>query len=262
MGLNHLLLAALAAAPLAAQELYVQGPTNAIPALTQDLRALHLRDVGASRVYALRLPAGLRELNLSANALIALPEGFVPAGLRELNLSANALIALPEGFVPQGVARLWLADNRLTALPKEASGWASLEYLNLDRNLIATLPDLSRTRLRWLRLNNNRLTALPALPGTIERLYLADNRLTAAPAKPAALRHLILAGNPIAAVPDDLGAGLEWLDLSRTKVSRLPADLTPWRTLKVLNLARCPLSPAEKDRIEAAFDTTRTTLLF
>lgn len=240
MGLNHLLLAALAAAPLAAQELYVQGPTNAIPALTQDLRALHLRDVGANRVYALRLPAGLRELNLSA----------------------NALIALPEGFVPQGVARLWLADNRLTALPKETSDWANLEYLNLDRNLIAALPDLSRTRLRWLRLNNNLLTALPALPGTIERLYLADNRLTAAPAKPAALRHLILSGNPIAAVPDDLGTGLEWLDLSRTKVSRLPADLTPWRTLKVLNLARCPLSPAEKDRIEAAFDTTRTTLLF
>ncbi len=240
MGLNPLLLAALAAAPLAAKDIYVCGPTNAIPPLTQDVRALHLRDVGAARVYALHFPAGLRELNLSS----------------------NALLALPDGLVPQGVARLWLADNRLTALPKTASAWTNLEYLNLDRNLLAALPDLSRTRLRWLRLNGNRLTALPTLPDTVERLYLADNRLAAVPRKPAALRHLTLAGNPIAAVPDDLGAGLEWLDLSRTRLTALPRDLSAWRTLKLLNLAGCPLPDAEKDRIEAAFDPDKTTILF
>lgn len=240
MGLKHTLLAALAAAPLAAKDIYVQGPTNAIPPLTQDVRALHLRDVGAERVYTLH----------------------PPATLRELNLSANALIALPDDLVPSGIARLWLADNRLTTLPKAASAWTNLEYLNLDRNLLASLPDLSRTRLRWLRLNANRLNALPPLPNTLERLYLADNRLAAAPAKPTALRHLTLAGNPIATIPDDLGAGLEWLDLSRTKLTALPADLTPWRTLKVLNLAHCPLPPAEKDRIAAAFDPDRTTVLF
>ena len=240
MGLKHTLLAALAAAPLAAKDIYVQGPTNTIPPLTQDIRALHLRNVGAERVYTLHPPASLRELNLSANALIALPDDLIPAS----------------------VSRLWLADNRLTSLPKAAAGWTNLEYLNLDRNLLATLPDLSHTRLRWLRLNANRLAALPPLPNTLERLYLADNRLAAAPAKPAALRHLTLAGNPIATIPDDLGAGLEWLDLSRTKLTALPADLSPWRTLKVLNLARCPLPPAEKDRIAAAFDPDRTTVLF
>ena len=169
MGLNPLLLAALAAAPLAAKDIYVCGPTNAIPPLTQDIRALHLRDVGAARVYALHFPAGLRELNLSS----------------------NALLALPDGLVPQGVARLWLADNRLTALPKTASDWTNLEYLNLDRNLLAALPDLSRTRL-----------------------------------------------------------------------TALPRDLSAWRTLKLLNLAGCPLPDAEKDRIEAAFDPDKTTILF
>lgn len=218
----------------------VEGPTNAIPPLTQDITALHLREVGAESVYALH----------------------PPAALRELSLIGNRLMALPDDLVPQGIERLWLADNRLTHLPKAASGWTRLEYLNLDRNLFSELPDLSGTRLRWLRLNGNRLTALPALPDTVERLYLADNRLKAAPAKPAALRHLVLAGNPMASVPDDLGAGLEWLDLSRTDLTALPRDLAPWRTLKVLNLSRCPLPEAERERIAAAFAPYDTVVLF
>lgn len=242
MGLKHTLtlLAALAALSLRAAEIRVEGLTNAIPPLTQDVRALHLRAVGADRVYALH----------------------PPAGLRELNLSANALPALPADLVPKSVVRLWLADNRLTHLPAAIGAMPALEYLNLDRNLLVSLPDLSRTRLRWLRLNGNRLVTLPSLPPTVERLYLAGNRLAAAPAKPAALRHLILADNPIASVPDDLGAGLEWLDLSGTRLTALPADLSAWRTLKILDLSGCPLPETEKDRIEAAFDPDRTTLLF
>ncbi len=235
-----LLAAAFAAARGWAAEVFVEGAEAPIPPLTREVTALHLRGVGAARVYALR----------------------VPETVRELNLCANRLMALPEGLVPGGVTRLWLADNSLTGLPQSASAWAGLEYLNLDRNLLVALPDLSRTRLRWLRLNNNKLAALPPLPATVERLYLADNALAETPAKPATLRQLTLAGNPIAAVPDDLGAGLEWLDLSRTKVSRLPADLSAWRTLKVLNLARCPLPETEKDRIAAAFDPYRTVVIF
>lgn len=240
MGLRLAALALFAAAPLWAAEVFVEGPEAALPPLTEGVTALHLRAVGAERV------AGLR----------------VPGTVRELSLIKNGLAALPAGCVPAGIARLWLADNALEALPAEAAGWTALEYLNLDRNRLAALPDLSRTRLRWLRLNGNRLAALPPLPDTVERLYLADNALAEAPAKPAALRHLVLAGNPIKSVPDDLGAGLEWLDLSRTGVTRLPADLSAWRTLKVLNLARCPLPDTEKDRIAAAFDPAHTTVLF
>ena len=240
MGLRLTALALFAAAPLWAAEVFVEGPDKPIPSLTQEVTALHLRAIGAKRV------AGLH----------------IPASVRELSLIANGIKTLPEGLVPQGITRLWLADNALSALPPSVSDWTQLEYLNLDRNRLTALPDLSRTRLRWLRLNGNRLTALPPLPHTVERLYLADNALTETPAKPTALRHLVLAGNPIKTVPDDLGAGLEWLDLSRTDITRLPADLSSWRTLKVLNLARCPLPEAEKDRIAAAFNPAHTTVLF
>lgn len=217
-----------------------EGTEATIPAITREVTALHLRKVGAGRIYALHLPESVRELSLID----------------------NALMALPEDLVPRGIARLWLADNRLTHLPRTARDWAGLEYLNADRNLLSALPDLSRTRLRWLRLTGNRLTTLPPLPATVERLYLADNRLTSVPAKPAALRHLTLAGNPIDTVPPDLGAGLEWLDLSSTQIKALPPDLTSWRTLKVLNLSHCPLPEAEKDRIAAAFDQHDCVVLF
>ncbi len=226
--------------PEAGRTVMAEGPTNAIPPLTREVTALHLREVGAERVYALH----------------------PPAGLRELSLIGNRLMALPDDLVPQGIERLWLADNRLTHLPRGAEGWGRLEYLNLDRNLVSSLPDLSRTRLRWLRLNGNRLAALPPLPDTVERLYLADNRLRAAPAKPAALRHLVLAGNPLASVPDNLGAGLEWLDLSRTPLTALPGALPPGPPHKVRTRSRSPQPAAQKDRIAAAFDPYDTVVLF
>lgn len=240
MGLRLTAFALFATAPLWSAEVFVEGPDKPIPALTQEVTALHLRAIGAERVAELH----------------------IPSSVRKLSLIANGIKVLPEGLVPQGITRLWLADNALTDLPKAASDWTQLEYFNLDRNRLTALPDLSRTRLRWLRLNGNRLTALPSLPHTVERLYLADNALMEVPAKPAALRHLILAGNPIKTIPDDFGAGLEWLDLSRTQITRLPDDLSAWRTLKVLNLARCPLPETEKDRISAAFNPAQTTILF
>ena len=215
-----------------------QAPGEALPALAPTLTALHLRGFGPTRLFAQPLPEGLAELNLSDNALPVLPERFLPAKLQ----------------------RLWLADNRLTTLPGSLAKLEHLTYLNLDRNRLVELPPLEALPLRWLRLNGNCLTALPPLPATLERLYAAENQLTAVPALPAACRQVTLAGNPIAALPEGWGNGLEMLDLSRTPLEKLPQELAPWRSLRLLNLTRCPLSEAERDRIEAALPTT--TLLF
>lgn len=218
-----------------------EGPLARLPSpeVLATLTSFHGRTIGAQRVYSLHFSSALRELNLSDNRLMVLPDDLVPASIQ----------------------RLWLAENNLTNLPDNASAWSQLNYLNLDHNLLTKLPDLSKTALRWVRLNDNQLTQLPPLPDSVERLYAADNKLTEAPHKPAALKQLTLAGNPIAAIPEDLGAGLEWLDLSGTKVSKLPEDLSAWQTLKVLNLSRCPLSNDERRRILAAFDAFHTTVI-
>ena len=236
MGLASLLLASVAIA----KTVMLEGKEAVIPQMTQEIRALHLRAVGANRVFALQLPNALADLNLSANDLMLLPNNFVPVTIK----------------------RVWLADNQLRKLPTSVSQWEQLTYLNVDRNQLEALPDLSKTALRWLRVNGNQLVALPDLPDTIERLYLADNKLTAFMKKPKALRHLTLANNPIESIPDDLGCGLEELDLSGTQVKGLPPNLDGWRTLRVLNLAHCPLSEAEKDRLEAFFDPLKTLLIF
>ncbi len=228
------------AAPSEEKVLMIEGRNQTIPALSEDLVGVHLRDVGMMTVT-----------NLS-----------YPAGLRDLNLSANGINFLPSGLVPSGIQRLWLADNALMLLPEEATSWTQLTYLNLDRNLLSELPDLSRTKLRWVRLNKNRLSLLPPLPETVETLTVADNNLQAFYSKPRALRSLTLAGNPLTQVAETLGVGLEWLDLSRTHLTKLPHNLEGWQSLKVLNLAQCPLSEAEKTRIEAAFATSDTTLIF
>ncbi len=240
LGLGVLAVLAGCKKPEAPETVMVEGAKSEIPALSPTLQALHLRGVGAVKVFKVRIPESVRDLNLSDNALPVLPEHFIPAG----------------------VQRLWLADNRLVALPRATAQWKQLRYLNLDRNLLAELPALDALALRWLRLNGNRLSALPALPETLERLYLADNRLTAPPRKPKALKHLVLAGNPLESIPEDLGVGLTFLDLSRTGLKALPQNLKGWQSLKVLNLSGCPLSEAERDRIEGAFDRHYTTLLF
>ncbi len=234
------LLAGCGEAPSSGQTLHVEGANRPIPPITQAFSAVHLRTVGAEQVYRLHLPASVRTLSLID----------------------NRLMALPEGLIPKTIERLWLSENRLTHLPHDLQDWQQLTYLNLDRNLLMLLPPLGHTRLRWLRANGNRLSHLSELPETLERLYLADNRLTSVPPKPTALRHLTLAGNPLTTVPDSLGEGLEWLDLSRTQLTALPQDLSAWQTLKVLNLARCPLPEDEKARIQEAFDPDDTLLLF
>jgi Leucine-rich repeat (LRR) protein len=225
---------------LTATTVMCEGRQAEIPLMTQDVRAVHLRDVGANRLYALHFPAALEDLNLSANGLMLLPEGFVPANVK----------------------RLWLADNRLMALPKEVAANQALIYLNLDRNRFTELPDLSQTALRWVRLNGNQLKRVPALPDSVERLYLAGNQLRAFHQKPKALRQLKLANNPIESIDPQLGCGLEELDLSGTRLTHLPEALEGWQSLRVLNLARCPLDAAEKDRIEAAFDPLKTLVIF
>lgn len=223
------------------QVLDLRGPEVAVPVYPDDLHTLHFTFAGVQKVLAQPLPEGLVNLNLSE----------------------NDLPLIPENFIPKSVTRLWLQDNLLTQLPKSfTANQTKLIYLNLDRNRLEALPDLSGLPIRWLRLNHNRLTKLPTLPESLERLYLNNNNLQSLPELPAGLKHLSLSDNPLRDVPAALGAGLEMLDLSYTHLKALPADLSAWRTLKELNLTRCPLPQAEKERIVAAFDPLTTTIFF
>lgn len=170
------------------------------------------------------------------------------------------LTSLDPQLLSPSLEQLWLSDNQLRTLPSALTN-TSLTYLNLDRNLLRELPDLRRLPLRWLRLNENQLSSWPLMPDTVERLYLAHNRLTQIPSKPAQLKEAELSYNPITQLPNDFGIGMTRLDVAYTQLKTLPNDLSQWQTLRFINLAGCPMSNEEKDRIQRSFDKS-TTIIF
>ncbi len=163
--------------------------------------------------------------------------------------------------VPAG-ARAYLQDRGFADFASAASGLDSkvVDYINLDRNAITNLDGIAAFEgVKWLRLNENRLSALPSLAGlsSLRRIYLRDNVFTEVPEQLKDLPSLTdieLSGNPIKEVPEWLAQkkGLEFLSLSRTLVERLPADLSAWKGMKALQLGELKISPEEMARIRKA----------
>ena len=182
--------------------------------------------------------------------------------------TAVALLALAGCFdepdpayktVPEG-ARVYLKDQGLPDLKGQSFDASKVDYLNLDRNALTNVDEVaSLTGLKWLRLNSNKLSALPPLDGlkSLRRIYLRDNAFEAVPETLKdlpALTDIDLSGNPVSEVPEWLAKkeGLEFLSFSRTKVTKLPADLSAWRRLKALQLGDLQMTPDEMSRIRKA----------
>ncbi len=68
------------------------------------------------------------------------------------------------------------------------------------------------------------------------------------------LTDIDLSGNPVGEVPAWLAQkkGLKNVSFSRTKVTRLPEDLSAWKTLQSLQLGDLNISSAEMKRIREA----------
>ena len=163
--------------------------------------------------------------------------------------------------VPEG-ARVYLQDQGLKDLSscKDVLRPDVVDYLNLDRNQLTNVDAVaSLAGLKWLRLNENRLAALPDLSGLkkLRRVYLRNNKFTQVPETLKDLPELTdldLSWNDVTEVPDWLAKreGLENLSFTHTKIRQLPADLGAWRSLKSLQLGDLDLNPAELSRIRAA----------
>lgn len=164
--------------------------------------------------------------------------------------------------------RVYLSDKGLKDLSGCAEALAAgekIDYLNLDRNELETLPQeiVSLTGLKWLRLNGNRLSSLPDLSAlvSLRRIYLQGNKFATVPETLKDLPMLTdidLSNNPLKEIPDWLAAkeGLENLSFSRTQITALPADLKAWRSLYSLQLGDLSLSAEEMARIRAALPKT------
>ena len=153
--------------------------------------------------------------------------------------------------------RVYLSDKGLKALPEIN---AKAGYLNLDRNDLTNVNAVATlTELKWLRLNDNKLAALPDLKGLVNlrRIYLRNNKFTAVPEALKdlpALTDIDLSGNPVKEIPQWLAEkkGLKNLSFSRTQVVKLPENLEAWKSLQCLQLGDLNISAAEMARIRSA----------
>jgi hypothetical protein len=147
----------------------------------------------------------LQRLKLRSNRLWRLP-GFgvgvdsagralspSPALLETLNVSKNALTALPDDIgALQYLEKLVARKNRLTTLPTGIGALPVLTFLELADNRLTRLPDSfgQLTALRELNLNENPLTALPDTIGNATALELLFVRTTFLTTLPTSMRHL------------------------------------------------------------------------
>ena len=153
--------------------------------------------------------------------------------------------------------RVYLSDKGLKAVPEVNP---KADYLTLDRNELTNVSAVaSLTELKWLRLNDNKLAALPDLKALVNlrRIYLKGNRFTSVPETLKdlpALTDIDLSVNPIKEVPTWLAEkkGLKNLSFSRTMVTKLPDNLDAWKSLQSLQLGDLSISPEEMARIRKA----------
>ncbi len=186
-------------------------------------------------------------------------KGVETLDLAEVRLGGEAPASL--AFLP-ALRELYLSDCGLTSFPAFLAKSSALRYLNLDRNAIAEVPaDGLPPSLRWLRLNNNRLSALPDTIGglaDLQRLYVRGNRLADLPdslSALSALEDIAASDNAFTNFPPVLLRipRLRNLDLRNCRgIASLPEGIGEMKALRTLTLTGCPIPKEERDRIRAA----------
>ena len=124
----------------------------------------------------------LMTLELSNNSLATLPADVFDGltNLGNLELSNNSLATLPaDVFDGLNLWELYLDNNSLGTLPADVFDGLPLTVLDLDNNSLGTLPaDVfdGLNDLGILRLKNNDLTCLPAIPNGVFVLDIDKDR--------------------------------------------------------------------------------------
>lgn len=106
----------------------------------------------------------------------------MPKGLRELNISSNFICSLETHSAReclkvfgQTIRKLDLSFNLLSAIPAYfCSYMVSLEYLDVSNNLLASVHQLTQSKIRHLHCHKNLIDSLPV--GLYEMTALAEFR--------------------------------------------------------------------------------------
>ncbi|XP_033356250.1 leucine-rich repeat and calponin homology domain-containing protein isoform X2 [Bombus vosnesenskii] len=157
-----------------------------------------------------------------------------------------------------------LSKNRFAELPEEVTEFLFLEKLHLYHNAIRIIPEtvVMLQSLNYLDLSRNQLTSLPReicrLP--LQTLLVAHNRLASLPdelGRMSALAELDAGCNEITNLPPRMGdlARLRSLDLRSNMIVHLPIELTYLRLVKLdISGNRISVLPNEMRKMKSLVD--------
>ena len=222
--------------------------------------------------------ASIVDLNLSSNYITVLPSSFgVLTCVEILQLDDNRLKSLPNSIGDLRRLRIFsMTRNKCTSLP-EIKNLLLLEKFYCDQNNLTSLPELpiniisiscnknqigpmlpdtitNLKALRFLDVNNNRISMLSHTMGRLHRLIRFDvgnNKITQMNTEREAmygmksLTCLSMSGNSLLFLPEELGLldSLTQLNLSNNKtLTLLPPELGELCDLKSLSINDCGLT--------------------
>ncbi|XP_069760263.1 leucine-rich repeats and immunoglobulin-like domains protein 3 isoform X2 [Narcine bancroftii] len=174
------------------------------------------------------LPGWTVRLDLSHNRLASINGSLFNHlhNLQEVKITHNELTAIPSfGIIAVNITLLSLSSNKIAEVQSEQLiPFQSLETLDLSNNQIFELTKFPPLQLRYLYINNNKITSLDPgcfdnLSQTLQVLKLNRNKISAIPSKMfklPRLQHLELSRNKIKKVE-----GLAFQGLSALKSLRL-----------------------------------------
>ena len=211
----------------------------------------------------------LAQLSLSGNRILALPPALcLCTGVQTLDVSYNFLIAPPaethEGgissvysylgslYIAQYDKQLHLTHWNLQGFPLDGNFLTSLTVMDLRHNQIRTLPPVIGfyAHVVNLNLNYNMLETLPeqirSMHASITELHVCNNLLLKLPNGLFHLTSLIrlkLAENKLKVIPDDVSklTMLRHLDLDFNRVQVIPEALASMSRLQDLFLEDNPI---------------------
>lgn len=141
---------------------------------------------------------GLPEMTLSTQMLCVLPPAVLSNPMLEsLDLDRNKLRSIIGVSKLCNLKKLILSKNETVDFPNEIQSLVCLEKLELNQNQIRVIPEgvfFHLPRLKHLRLNNHRLSALPrdlaACQGSLLCLNISNNLFRTFPQPVLQLAHL------------------------------------------------------------------------
>lgn len=177
--------------------------------------------------------AGCKSLKLSEQLTHFPVEIFQLAdSLEFLNLSNNHLSELPSDFSSlKNLKIAFFNNNKFDSFPPVLADCPALSMVSFKNNQIHTVSEQALSpNIRWLILTNNRIDALPAAIGRLNRL-----------------QKLMLAGNRLKTLPKEMAScqNLELIRLSVNRLNSLPAWLFQLPRLSWLAYSGNPFCPSE-----------------